>query len=122
VNNPDYKKIELRAVKIANAAIRNSKFSSKNSDVKESMWNCAFHHAMDLLLYSEGLRLTTRCLATYETNDVEENVEIILSNEGDLVKEAVFTIPPGVVFSASERLTTTKPVVGLISCTSILSS
>lgn len=39
---------------------------------------CAFHHAIDLLLYAEGSRRTTRCMPQYKPNPIELEVESIL--------------------------------------------
>lgn len=60
------------------------KIANKVADGSSPRWGCAFHHAIDLLMYARGLRTTTRCLSNYEPNETEIRVERLLA------KKAVF--------------------------------
>lgn len=45
-------------------------------------WSCAFHHAIDLIAYARGIRTTTRCVSSYEPNEIERRVERALAERG----------------------------------------
>lgn len=63
--------LESRAEQIANLC----------AEPTSPRWGCAFHHAIDLLAYARGYRVTTRCLSNYEPNDTELKVEAILAKK-----------------------------------------
>lgn len=63
--------LESRAERIANIC----------ADGTSPRWACAFHHAIDLLAYARGYRVTTRCLSNYEPNETEQKVEAILAKK-----------------------------------------
>lgn len=63
--------LENAAEKIANMVASDS----------SPRWGCAFHHAIDLLMYARGLRTTTRCLSNYVPNETETQVEQLLAKK-----------------------------------------
>jgi hypothetical protein len=69
---------EREAGHIANKVV--PEFYAPTKDEKARVWNCAFHHALDLLLYARKVRNTVRCGINYRPNAIEVETEKHLRN------------------------------------------